>query len=177
VLTRFTGQAVPTEVSYNKSLDKDKLFRAEVVYITQAEWREELDSLFEELCGEQVSATDEDNDIDEERIERINQGLDKIKYVYPHINTRQKLESASIEDLLTEVRDILGSTRLIEKHTRSAFSDEIRQYIDSGEQSSKKTPHCWPLIKLCRVFVKSSVLGKASLELQVFADLGSFSAN
>lgn len=177
MLTRLTGQAVPTEVSYNKSLDKDKLFRAEVVYITQAEWREELESIFEDLRAEQVSATDEDNEIDEERNERINQGLDKIKYVYPHINTRQKLESASVEDLLTEVRDVLGSTKLIEKHTRSAFSDEIRQYIDSGEQSSKKTPHWWPLIKLCRVFVKSSVLGKASLEQRVFADLGSPSAN
>ncbi len=149
--------AVITELNYNKSSDPDKLFRAEVVYLSAAEWRSELESIFEDIHTEQASATEGDgeNEVDEERKGRIKQSFDKIKCVYPHINTRAKLDSASVEELLAPVSPLLGSTKLIEKRTRPQLSDEIRQYIDSGDNTA--SVH-WPLVSVVRLFVKSSVL-------------------
>jgi hypothetical protein len=136
-------------------LNRDKAFIAEVVYITPAEWREELQSIFEDL--EQASTNEEDNAVDEEQKERIKQSLDKIKCVYPHINTRSKLESTSIDYLLEspEVCNVLGSTRTIEKRTRAQLSDAIRPCIDSGDNSDSSH---WPIVKLVRIFIKSSIL-------------------
>jgi hypothetical protein len=138
-------------------LNRDKAFRAEVVYITPAEWREELQSIFEDL--EQESTNEGDNAVDEEQKERIKQSLDKIKCVYPHINTRSKLESTSIDSLLespeVEVCNVLGSTRTIEKRTRAQLSDAIRPCIDSGDNSGSSH---WPIVKLVRLFIKSSIL-------------------
>ncbi|KAE9365442.1 hypothetical protein N431DRAFT_549648 [Stipitochalara longipes BDJ] len=147
--------AVPTEVSYNKSMDAEKLFRAEVVYITAAEWQAELESIFEDI---HASATDENNEVDEERKERIKQSFDKIKCVYPHINTRSKFESTSVEQLLEDsaVFQLLGSTQTIEKRTRLQLSDAIKSYIDSGDNTG--SAHHWPLVGRVRVFVKSSIL-------------------
>jgi hypothetical protein len=122
----------------------------------------ELESLFEDIRAEQISAGDDDNEIDEERKERINQGFDKIKCVYPHINTRQKLEAATVESLLSEVQGVLGSVQPVEKATRSEFYLSISRLIDSGDRNNRKTPHYWAIIKLCRVFVTSSVLGTYS---------------
>jgi hypothetical protein len=128
-----------------------------VVYISSADWRAELESIFEDIHAPE---TDEDNEIDKERKERIKQSFDKIKCVYPHINTRAKLESSSAEELLDnpKVRDLLGSTMTIEKETRSQLSDEIKQYLDSGDNHG--STH-WPLVALVRV-CKSTVLDHSS---------------
>jgi hypothetical protein len=136
-------------------LNREKAFRAEVVYITLAEWREELQSIFEDL--EQASTNEGDDAVDEEQKERIKQSLDKIKCVYPHINTRSKLESTSIDCLLEspEVCNVLGSTRTIEKRTSAQLSDAIRPCIDSGDNSGSSH---WPIVKLVRIFIKSSIL-------------------
>jgi len=124
------------------------MFRAEVVYITAEEWQAELTTIFEDIDG---SASDEGDEVDEERKERIKQSLDKIKCVYPHINTRSKLESASVEQLLedAEVFKLLGSTQKIRKRTRHQLSDAIRQYIDSGDNTG--SAHYWPLVGRVRV--------------------------
>jgi hypothetical protein len=110
---------------------------------------EELESIFEDL-SQQTSATDGDNEVDEELKERIKQSFDKIKCVYPHINTRQKLESSSVEELLghPDVQPVLGTTKAIEKRTRPQLSDEIRIYIDSGD--SNGMAH-WPLVTIVKI--------------------------
>lgn len=119
-----------------------------MVYITAEEWQEELTAIFEDIPG---SATDEDNEVDEERKERIKQSFDKIKCVYPHINTCSKLESASVAQLLedAEIFKLLGSTQTIKKRTRHQLSDAIRQYIDSGDNTD--SAHYWPLVGRVRV--------------------------
>lgn len=126
-----------------------------MVYITPPEWREELQSIFEDL--EQASTNEGDNAVDEEQKQRIKQSFDKIKCVYPHINTLSKLKSTSIDCLLEfpEVCNVLGSTTKIEKRTRTQLSDAIRPCIDSGDNSGSSH---WPIVKLVRIFIKSSML-------------------
>lgn len=74
--------AVPVEVSYNKSADKEVLYRAEISYATTAEWKQELQLLFEDLQAVALDASGDNDDNDLERTRRIDQSLDKIKYVF-----------------------------------------------------------------------------------------------
>jgi hypothetical protein len=151
--------AVPVEVSYNKSADKEALFRAEISYVTKAEWKQELQQLFEDLQAVALDAGDDNDDNDLERTRRIDQSLDKIKYVYPHINSRAKLLSTSVEELLghPDVRYVLDSTKKIFESTKKQFAASIKHYIDSGDQDGKTSTH-WPLLKLVKVFVKAPIL-------------------
>jgi hypothetical protein len=146
-------------VSYNKSADKEALYRAEISYVTTAEWNQELHLLFEDLQSAALDAGDDDGDNDLERARRIDQSFDKIKYVYPHINSRAKLLSTSVEELLghPEVRDVLDSTKKIFKSTKKQFAASIKRYIDSGDPDGKTSSH-WPLLKLVKVFVKAPIL-------------------
>ena len=151
--------SVPVEVSYNKKSDMESLYRAEIVYITTTEWEQELQLLFEDLQAVASGEAGDDDEDDSERAERIKKAIDKIKYVYPHINTRQKLVSTSVEELMShpDISAVLSSTKTIAQSTKKKFALAIRRYIDSGDSDGKTSAH-WPLVKLVRVYVKADIL-------------------
>lgn len=150
---------MPVEVSYNKKTDRESLYRAEIIYITAEEWEQELQLLFQDLEAVASEETGDDDENDSERAERINQAMDKIKYVYPHIDTRQKLASASLEGLMRhpDVRGVLNSTIPIAHSSKKSFAAAIKGYIDSGDSDGKTSAH-WPLVKLVKVYVKAPIL-------------------
>lgn len=128
--------AVPVEVSYNRDRDPAAAFRAEVVYISKDEWRQELDSLYDgmlraslghvhrNLTFVDVKAADsggegDDGEDDSERKDRMNKALDKIKYVYPSIRSFAKLKSTSPEVCINS-SPLFGSQCLL-WHSRRVF--------------------------------------------------------
>ena len=156
--SKLACTAVVVEVSYNQNDDQDSLYRSEILFITATEWREELAQLFQDIEAS-IAGEDDDEEVDTERQDRIKQMLDKIKYVYPNINTLDKLKASSVEALLSHphVRDILGGSKTVSMGSRSQFSAAIKGYIDSGESNQKDFAY-WPLVKLVKVYVKSPLL-------------------
>ncbi|KAK0105169.1 hypothetical protein ONS95_004433 [Cadophora gregata] len=148
--------AVVVEIAYNSSNDKDALFQSEIVYITRDEWRDELERFYEDL--EAPAATDDDQESDTERRERIKETLDKLKCVYPRVKSVEQLRSSSVEQLLQDpaVCNLLGRVVKVKSGTKVQFSNTIKNHIDSGDNDG--TAAQWPLVKLVRVFVKSDFL-------------------
>lgn len=153
--------AVPVEVSFNKSNDPNAKFRAEVVYFSQDEWRVELEQFFADITAQENINNDGDDDgADEERQDRIKIFIDKIKFVYSEFSTRtlEKLKASNVEALLmhSALKGVIGCSKEIRKSNRADLAGSLLAHVDSGDSSEGIT--FWPLIKLVKVFVKSSVL-------------------
>ncbi|KAH8820314.1 hypothetical protein F5884DRAFT_866052 [Xylogone sp. PMI_703] len=151
--------AVAIEIAYNHNASEDRLFRGEIVFVTRDEFRRELNQLFEDLGESDMPDDDDDIEEDLDREGRIAESVDKLKYVYPQINTTEKLKEHSAEELLEHpaVRDVIGTTREIYGGDKESFADILRQYTESDEYG-KKTSALWPLVKVVKIFVKSEIL-------------------
>lgn len=161
LLPSTTGRActaVVVEVSYNKNEDAGSRFRAEVVHVTEEDWRAELEQLFQDLQPQAADDDDEETGTDE-RSARMNQAFEKVKVVYPHIKTLDGLKATSVASLLAHVTvaKILGSDQKIAMKSKKDFSAALQPYVDSG-CSNAKTGAIWPLVKLVKVFVKAPIL-------------------
>lgn len=143
------------QIAYNTSSDPDSAFAADITFVTAEEWRTELNQLFIDINVE----LDEDNEDDEERDNRVSDTFDKIRCVYPHIQSREKLDTMSVEELIEHpcVRDALGKTRRISHKDQSVFSSKIREFADSGD-SDGGVSALWPLVKLVELYCKSTIL-------------------
>jgi len=151
--------AVPVEVAYNFNDDEDQLFRAEVEFATREEWEQELDLLFRDVKAHLSHGWGSNVVEDHDRIERIMDALDKVKYVYPELKSIADLRGTSVSQLLDEkhVKGILGSTTFIRSRKQSQFSRAIIRYIATEESYRKDFAH-WPLVKCVKIFVKSKIL-------------------
>jgi hypothetical protein len=151
--------ATPVEIAYNYSDDENELFRAEVEFATGEEWKNELEVLFQDVRAH-FRETDEDSTFeDQDRKERIMDGLAKIKSVYLHLCSIENLRDISVAELMDneEVQDVLSSTAFIRSGRQNQFSHSIRKFISTGEVDRKNFAH-WPLVKRVKVFVKSQIL-------------------
>ncbi|KAH7390044.1 hypothetical protein BKA64DRAFT_757002 [Cadophora sp. MPI-SDFR-AT-0126] len=168
--------AVVVEIAYNPSNDSDAVFRSDIVYITRDEWRDELERFFEDLEAPVARDDDQDEESDIERRERIKETFDKLKCVYPHIKSMDKLRSSSVEKLLLDpaVCNLLGTVVKVKCATKMQFSKMIKSHIDSGD--SDGTSAQWPLVKLVRVFVKSEFLENGIILVDLPGNLDNNSA-
>lgn len=150
--------AVVVEVSYNKSNDPKALFRSEIVFITEAEFRVEVEELYADLKAQELEAEDDDGEPEEGRASRIKEMLDKIKVMLPDVRTIEKLQALSVEKILAHpnIKERLGTVQEIKLADRKKFTAQITRIIDSG--SSSRRACFWPLIKLVRIFVKKEFL-------------------
>lgn len=107
--------AVVVQIAYNFDNDPDKAFSSDFMFITTGEWRQELDQIFTDLKYDE-----NDDDDDEEREHRMKETFDKIRYVYPHIQRREKLKTTSVEKLLghPSVKDVLGKQAKLKMETK-----------------------------------------------------------
>jgi hypothetical protein len=162
--------AVVTEVSWNASDDEAQRFRARIDYITKAEWKAELDFLYNDLNN---SISDDDNSEGEEyadeamdRHNRITATLSKIRHVYPHISEDQ-IRTMPTEELLVDsnVYEPLGTAKIIKERGLDTFRSKIKRYIGSstfrGENAKRFAQ--WPLVKLVRIAVKAKILKNGSV--------------
>lgn len=147
--------AVVVEVSYNDSDDNDALFRAEIEFANEEEWRRELQILFSDLGAHYSIDGSGNGEDDEDRLSRIKEGLATLRIVYPHLASIDHLRATSVAELLEneDVRPILGSTKKIQSGRQDTFTKAIRPYIATSESDKAKLDY-WPLIKCVKIFVK-----------------------
>lgn len=153
--------AVVTEVSYNESLGA--AYRAEIEFISVAEWKTELGFLHDDLLGSNgtLSTYARGQHDSEEGI-----AYAKIKAVYPEL-TNEAISQTSVADLLNHQNcSFLGTTQVIEDSNKVTFYKSVQRFVDSKEKDKSKTaskprePSLWPLIRVVRIFTKSSIFEK-----------------
>ncbi|KAL8716632.1 MAG: hypothetical protein Q9225_006051, partial [Loekoesia sp. 1 TL-2023] len=152
--------AVVTEISYNY---EDQPYCAEIEFITAEDWAKELKVLFQDLLDGDGNVsrecTNEDSD--------AGVAYAKIKAVYPH-KTKEDISNSNVDELLREVSHILGTSRNIKETDSLMFYKKLQTFVDSKEKSTgkkdkdgkkqKKEREFWPLIRVVRLYVKSSAL-------------------
>ena len=159
--------AVVTEMSYNCEQEP---YRAEIEFISPADWEKELKTLFQDLLdgNGQVShdCTNEDTD--------AGIAYAKIKAVYPR-KTKEDLAKSNIATLLREVSNVLGNTRNIKEKDSLLFYKKLQHFVDSKEKSTgqkdkeeekkkeRKEMEFWPLIRVVRIYVKSPALATGAV--------------
>lgn len=153
--------AVVTEISYNNSNDPQKAYRAEVEFISQADWHSELNLLFADMVeDEKLSAAYRDANV-EAGIAHA-----KICAVYPDQTNDMLIEKGKAEQLFKReaVLNVLGTTRKISCKNAQDLYKEIRSYLDSKDKDTEEDPKkekkmaYWPLIKVVKVYTRASVL-------------------
>ncbi|KAK3954249.1 hypothetical protein QBC32DRAFT_384967 [Pseudoneurospora amorphoporcata] len=147
--------ASPTEISYNHSEDPDELYRAEVEFITTAEWLKELQDLYSDLIDGNGEVSRESSNEDSE----AGIAYAKIKAVYPRL-VKETMPRHNPVELVNEqkVRSVLGTTRKLKATTASSLYRQLQSYVDSKEKNTDKSIEYWPLIKVVRIYTKASVL-------------------
>lgn len=115
--------AVVTEISYNH---EECPYRAEIEFITVADWEKELETLFQDLLdgSGNVSRDCVNEDTD------AGIAYAKIKAVYPK-KTKEDIAKSSIEKLLQEVSHILGNSKKIEENDSLKFYKRLQHFVDS----------------------------------------------
>ena len=156
--------AVVTEISWNS---EEKPYRAQIEFISPADWEKELKTLFQDLLdGDgKVSrdCTNEDTD--------AGLAYAKIKAVYPH-KTKEDIANSSVQTMLREVSHILGKTRGVEESDSLLFYKKLQSFVDSKEKitgkekdkkKDRKEMEFWPLIRVVRIYVKSRALATGAV--------------
>jgi len=144
--------AVVTEISYNYEQEP---YRAQIEFITAADWEKELRTLFQDLMdGDGRISRDCANEDTDAGI-----AYAKIKAVYPK-KTKEDITNSSINVMLREVSHVLGCTRAIKETDSLRFFKKLQSYVDSKEKSTgkedgdkKREPkqmEFWPLIRVVR---------------------------
>lgn len=85
--------------------------------------------------------------------------MSKVKCVYPYIKSKEDFTKCGVADLMedTNVRELLGKNNAFFCEHREDFANKIKPFIDSNNFAGRNFA-LWPLVKMVRLDVKSSVL-------------------
>ncbi|OBZ71962.1 Nuclear GTPase SLIP-GC [Grifola frondosa] len=119
--------AVVTEIGYHAR----KTIDADVSFLSEQEWREELSVLLDDLV-------DEDGHLKRSTDLRSDAGIawSKVHAVYPSISQEQMVK-LTIDQIIArdpKIAKILGTTKHITAPDSKTFAKEIGKYIDSKDQ-------------------------------------------
>ncbi|KAL5530325.1 hypothetical protein ACEPAF_6582 [Sanghuangporus sanghuang] len=176
--------AVVTEISYHNK----KTIEADVSFLSEKEWRDELEVLLDDLL-------EEDGSFRRTTDLRSEAGVawHKVHALYPTLtqdrlaNIAQRVPSERLDAILNvdrKIAQLMGSTKKIVTRNSKIFAKEIAKYIDSkDEKRSKKKdkekkkkdgngPALWPLIRQVNVRCNSCALstGAVLVDLPGVAD-------
>ena len=157
--------ACVSEISWNS---EEKPYRAQIEFISPADWEKELKTLFQDLLdGDGKVSRDCANEDTDAGI-----AYAKIKAVYPH-KTKEDIANSSIQTMLREVSHILGKTKGVEETDSLLFYKKLQNFVDSKEKSTgnkdkdkkkeRKEMELWPLIRVVRIYVKSRALATGAV--------------
>jgi len=166
--------AVVTEISYNRSADPLSKYRAEIEFISPADWEKELTVLMHEFLTDNGTLSREAQDPNSEA------GIAWAKFhaVYPSV-AKDDLGQYTIPTLMSKqsVINALGSTKQIDATQPDRFYLKLQQYVDSKEKNSKKSKdkltasvpnspdamEYWPLIRVVKIYTKSQALSTGAV--------------
>lgn len=148
--------SVVTEISWNDSDDPEKVFRAEIEFISETEWKEEMEILLDDL----KNAT-KGEDVSVRSGSEASTAFAKISAVWPGV-TLAKLKGMTSDELFQQVdgvSNILDCHLDIFDRKAKSFSQQINTYIDSNnKQNSSKEISYWPLVRCVRIYTKAEIL-------------------
>ncbi|MCJ1400989.1 hypothetical protein MMC11_004200 [Xylographa trunciseda] len=157
--------AVVTELSYNYD---DDAYRAEIEFITVADWEKELQILFKDLLDDSGNVSRDCANPDTD----AGIAYAKIKAVYPK-KTKEDISNSNVKKMLQDVSHVLGQTRKIRESESLMFYKRLQHFVDSKEKvtgkkdkdkkNEPKEMEFWPLIKVVRIFVKSPALATGAV--------------
>lgn len=168
--------ASPIEISYNDSEDPAERYRAQVIFITLAEWLRELEILFRDLIDNNGELSRDTRDPDSE----AGIAYAKLKAVYPQ-KTREMIAKGTPQDFANDacVQDVLGSVKFLSEGSAKELYGKLQTYVDSKEKiggsnyRKRSVPmEYWPLIKVVRIYTKADALSTGA----VIVDLVSYSS-
>jgi hypothetical protein len=166
--------AVVTEISWNDSTDPTAKYRAEIEFITRADWGEELNILLNDFTTDKGTVSGDITD------QNSDAGIAwaKFRAVYPQ-KTKDLLASSTVDSLMDErsVLEVLGTIKTIEQADPEPFYRELQRYVDSKEKTTEKKKgrkskkekaslppiEYWPLIKVVKLYAKSSALSTGAV--------------
>ncbi|KAL5508154.1 hypothetical protein ACEPAH_5772 [Sanghuangporus vaninii] len=175
--------AVVTEISYHKK----KTIEADVSFLSEKEWRDELEVLLDDLL-------EEDGSFRRTTDLRSEAGVawHKVHALYPTLTQdrlaiiAQKVPSERLDAILNidrKIVQLMGSTKKIVTRNSKEFAKQIAKYIDSKDQKRSKKkdnekkkdgngPALWPLIRQVNVRCNSRALstGAVLVDLPGVAD-------
>jgi hypothetical protein len=164
--------AVVTEMSWNDSTDPFSKYRAEIEFISQADWEKEVATLMKEFLTENGTLSRDVSNQDSDA------GIAWAKFhaVYPKI-ARDSLEGYTVTDLMAERGlSVLGTTKKINAAQAHRFYYELQKYVDSKEKVAKKDKdkdkekqkrsfemEYWPLIKVVKLYTRAPALSTGAV--------------
>jgi hypothetical protein len=154
--------AVITEIAYNQSDEEDEKYRAEISFISRDDWLKELRVMLADMNVSQDSFGAEHTTSEGE----AGIAYHKIRAVYPLLKSDEVRKGEFDIDELIEhpsVKDLLGTVKHVKSSNSKDFLGRLKKFIDSKEKTPGKKKvsgdmEYWPLIKVVKVFVKSSIL-------------------
>jgi GTPase Era involved in 16S rRNA processing len=161
----IASTAVPVEVAYNNDDNPDHRFRAVIEGISSAEFKKEIEDLFQfkqryDMGPEEGDG--EDDEFDDTMYQEMLTMFAKIKWIYPTLKNIDDLGQTSAATLLKEphVVEILDSVQGVTAKTELAFAEQIKQYIESSKprEGEKRLISLWPLVKVVRIYVRAQIL-------------------
>ncbi|KAI4286768.1 MAG: hypothetical protein L6R35_003976 [Caloplaca aegaea] len=175
--------AAVTHITYNH---KAIPYRAEIEYIDELAWSQELSILLRDLVDDDGNASTEAANLTTD----AGVAWAKFKAVYPTLSKEDLAKTASVESLVGEknVSRLLGQSCEIEDTNAATFYQRLQKLVDSKDRSTgrkkgantepkqaAKEPAYWPLIKVVKIYVKSSAL-KTGLSLVDLPGVGDSNA-
>ncbi|EFQ33347.1 uncharacterized protein GLRG_08491 [Colletotrichum graminicola M1.001] len=162
--------AVITEISWNQSEDPAKKYRAEIEFITQAEWTTEVTALHRDILDANGGLSSDVRNADSD----AGIAYAVLKAVYPnHTDAQLRDTDPFVLANFIKVREVIGKTQIVEEAECGSFYSKIQSFVDSEEKRSNNGSEAastantilqegrmafWPLIKVVRVFLKSEVV-------------------
>ncbi|KDN64450.1 hypothetical protein CSUB01_00407 [Colletotrichum sublineola] len=162
--------AVITEISWNQSEDPAKKYRAEIEFITQAEWTTEVISLRRDILDPNGRISPDVRNAESD----AGIAYAVLKTVYPeHTDAEFRDTDPAVLASFERVQEVIGTTQVVEEAECDSFYSKIQSFVDSQEKrgqngletanTANATPQkqsmaFWPLIKVVRVFLKSDVV-------------------
>ena len=144
--------AVVTEISYN---DTDTPYLAQIEFIKAADWEKELKTLFDDLLDASGNVSRDSSNPDTD----AGIAYAKIRAVYPY-KTKDDIAKSSIEEMLKEVSNVLGTDREIKEMDPLIFYQKLQHYVDSKEKitgekdkdkkKERREREFWPLIHVVK---------------------------
>ncbi|KAH6642388.1 hypothetical protein C7974DRAFT_420684 [Boeremia exigua] len=161
--------AVVTEMSWNESKDPLSKYRAEVQFISRADWEKEVTMLMKEFLTENGALQREASD------PSTDAGIAWAKFhaVHPRV-ARDELSNCTVAQLMSDQGlHLLGTTKMINCSSPQRFYQELQRYVDSKEKVTKKDKkdktsrsfemEYWPLIKVVKIYTKAPALSTGAV--------------
>lgn len=157
--------AVASEIIWNKVDDPHQAYRVEIQFRSTQDWAKELNNLFQDVV-EDSSAENEDQSTWGDPTSDAGIAYAKIRAVYPDL-THSLLLKSQPDRMLQDPRvsKILGTTKKVAFSTAAELAAELAKYLDSVDKVTDTGPKkntgvfaLWPLIKVARIYCKSSLL-------------------